>query len=119
MDNQTQNLLRAIALASPSMSPAERQALIELADKGYTNPFVVLSEPHLLTADQSAAWLGISPDSFARARKEFPADLAPNEIYPGHKRWCKIQLLEFSNRHVRKPIHPVSEQSNDGPMLSP
>ena len=55
MDDLIKNILPAIALAAPSVSPAERKALIELADMGYTNSAVELKEPHLLTADQSAA----------------------------------------------------------------
>ena len=117
MDDLIKNILRTIALASPSVSPSERQVLIDLADKGYTNPTVVLTEPHLLTAEQSAAWLGISVDSFSLARKECPIDLAPNEIYPGHRRWSKVQLLAFTNRHVGKPIRPIVA-SIDGPALN-
>jgi len=110
MDDMTKNLLRMIALTFPTVSPEERSALCELIDKGPIQRPVILNEPHLLTADQSAAWLGISTDSFARARKEYPSDLAANEIYPGHKRWCKLQLLAFAHRHLPKTASHASPE---------
>lgn len=102
MDDMTKEMLRTIVTNFPTVSPAERHALLEFLEKGYFQPSVDLSEPHLLTANQSAAWLGISADSFARARDAHPVDLVANEIYPGHRRWSKSQLLDFANRHIRK-----------------
>ena len=67
-------------------------------------------------ADQSAARLGISTDSFARARKEHPVDFVASEIYPGHKRWSKSQLLDFANRHIGKNsrlARPEPEKATD------
>lgn len=100
LHDSIKQLLRHLALSEKSLSEAESRALMSLVETGSIS-LITINEPLLLTADDAARFLGISTDSFARARKENPQELAPVEIYPGYRRWAKAQLITFTGQKTR------------------
>lgn len=100
LNDTVRQLLRYLALSEKSLSETESRGLMSLIETGSIS-LISINEPLLLTADDAARFLGISTDSFARARKENPQELAPVEIYPGYRRWSKAQLITFTGQKVK------------------
>lgn len=111
MDDRFRKLLRFLARDDPSLSQGERDALLSFCEIGSLER-IRIEPPLLLTADDSAKFLGISPDSFAKARKDHPDRLAPVEIHRGHIKWSKAQLVTFT----MPPCPTLSTCTKPGPQ---
>lgn len=117
MNDTVKSILVNLAL-DPSMKVEEAAALLSFAREGVWAVGPSIEPPLLLKAAEAARYIGISTDTFLRARSSYPELLAPLETYNGGKMWSKAQLIKFSNSHLRKD-GGLSLGSNNRPSLAP